>query len=227
MQAGMWGQDSLRPSQSHSDFGELASWLVRVYNAASMLPDDQSLKRQAASDAARDFLLYETITFDSRLEIGEEGRIAHFLRRQRVRFLEDDVTIFLDRVWGDGVLFASYDTGSTRIIDAFPTRRGELVVLLGLPRPFRKGETFEVVTERKIFGAFTDQNAYWELTMSAPTQTLSLDVSDRGSRGTNAVYVAAPRLRGLDVVRHGKHSLRLKVDSPSLYVPYRLEWRWN
>jgi hypothetical protein len=139
--------------------------------------------------------------------------------------LEDDATVFIDRVWGDGVLFAGYETGSTRIVDAVPARRG-YVVLLGLPRRFRKGETFEIVTHRKIVGAFKDHDAYWELAMSAPTAALALEVWSREARLMGAIHVAAPCLRGIEV-QHWNRTVRLRVDSPALYVPYRLEWRWN
>ena len=221
----MWGQDSLRPSQSDSDFGELATAGVAVYNAGSMSRPVAHERDRVGRDARAGFSSYETIQFDGRLEIGEGGRVAWFSRRQLIRFLEDDARVFLDRVWGDGVLFAGYETGPTRIIDAIPARRG-YVVLLRLPRRIRKGETFEIVTGRKIVGAFADEDAYWELAMSAPTASLSLQVSSRRARGMRTIHVAAPRLRGVDV-RQRRRSLGLKVDSPALYVPYRLEWRWN
>ena len=180
---------------------------------------------RVARDARAGYFGYETLVYDGLLEIGEGGRVAQFARRQLIRFLEDDATVFLDRVWGDGVLFAAYETGSARIIDAIPARRG-YVALLRLPRRFRRGETFEIVTQRKIVGAFADEDAYWELAMSAPTAALSLQVSSRRARGMRTVHVAAPRLRGVDV-RQRRRSLGLKVDSPALYVSYRLEWRWN
>ena len=180
---------------------------------------------QVACDSRAGFFSYETIRFEGRLKIEEGGRVAWFARRQLIRFLGDDATVFLDRVWGDGVLFAGYETGSARIIDAVRARRG-YVALLRLPRRFRKGETFEIVTERKIVGAFADDDSYWELAMSAPTASLSLQVSSRRARGMRTVHVAAPRLRGVDV-RQQQRSLRLKVHSPALHVPYRLEWRWN
>src|SRR3990172_7290352 len=110
-------------------------------------------------DVPSECFRYETIWFHGRLEIlDKEGRVAVFCRRQRIRFLEDGVAEFIDRVWGEGVLFAGYETGSMSIIEAIATRKGYAVVL-ALPRAFARGETFEVVTERRIVGAFVDQQA--------------------------------------------------------------------
>ena len=178
-----------------------------------------------ARDARAGFFSYETIQFDARLQVSEGGRIASFRRRQLIRFLEKKATVFIDRVWGDGVLFASYESGPMHIIDVIPARKG-YALLLGLPRPFRRGETFEIVTERKIVGAFMDQDAYWELSMSVPTALLSLRVSDRSARVMRAVHLSAAGPRGIKV-RLQDRSVRLTVDSPALYVPYRLEWRRN
>ena len=71
---------------------------------------------------------YETLKFSGRLEIMDrDGRVARFVRHQRVRFLEDRVSVFFDRVWGDGVLFAGYAARHMRILDAIPTRKGYVV----------------------------------------------------------------------------------------------------
>lgn len=188
------------------------------------LPDVRVPER-VARNARAGFFGYETLEYDGQLEIGEGGRVARFARRQLIRFLEDDVTLFVDRVWGEGVLFAGYDAGSARITDALTAGKG-YVVLLSLPRRFQKGETFEIVTERKIVGAFTDRDAYWELAMFAPTASLNLHVSDRSARVIRTVHVSAADLSGVEAHQRNR-SLRLKVDSPVLYARYRLDWRWN
>lgn len=111
-------------------------------------------------EAPSECFRYETIWFHGRLEIlDREGRVAIFRRHQRIRFLEDGVAEFIDRVWGDGVLFAGYEVRSMSLVEAIPTRKG-YAVLLALPRAFVRGETFDVVTERRIVGAFIDCQAH-------------------------------------------------------------------
>jgi len=221
----IWPKAYLTAGQACSIPAVLATAAIAFYNAGSMSLPSSRESRLVAREARAGFFTYQTIDYDGRLDIGEGGRVAWFTRRQLIRFLRDNTTVFLDRVWGDGVLFAAYKTGSAPIIDAIPARRG-YVVILGLPRRFREGETFEIVTERKIVGAFADEDAYWELAMPAPTRSFDLKVSSRASRSMRAVQIVAPGLRGVDVRQRGR-SLRLRVQEPAMYVPYRLEWRWN
>ena len=169
---------------------------------------------------------YETIKFSGRLEIMDsDGRVARFTRHQRVRFLEDGVSVFFDRVWGDGVLFAGYAARHMRILDAIPTRKG-YVVPLGLPRPFARGETFDIETERRIVGAFIQPDAYWESAMSAPTDLLTLDVvAPPGLHFRRPEIVAPPR--GDFDARQRARLLTFQVQRPALDIPYRLAWSWK
>jgi hypothetical protein len=174
----------------------------------------------------RDCFRYETIKFTGRLEIlDREGRVARFSGRQRIHFLEDDVRVFFDRAWGDGVLFAGYSARSMRILDAIPTRKG-YVVPLALPRAFRKGETFDVVTQRHIVGAFIYDNAYWESAMAAPTELLTIDVYAPRGRGFSRPEIVAPPRGDLHAEQH-LNLLQLRVRHPTLHTPYRLSWAWK
>jgi hypothetical protein len=169
---------------------------------------------------------YETIKFSGRLEIlDREGRLARFARHQRVRFLENGVSIFMDRVWGDRVLFANYAAQGLRIIDAIATRKG-YVVLLRLPRTFSKGETLDIVTQRRIVGAFTDDEGYWESAMYAPTEKVSLEILSPQGRRFAHPDISVPSLNHVRV-QHRPTALSLSVREPALNIPYRLAWSWK
>lgn len=169
---------------------------------------------------------YETINFSGHVEIlDREGRIARFSRHQRIRFLEDGVGVFVDRIWGDGVLFAAYSARSMRILDAIPTRKGYAVVLT-LPRPFIKGETFDIVTQRRIVGAFIDDHAYWDSAMAVPTELLTIDVFAPRGRDLRRPEVVAP-LRGDIDAKHRPGSLHFRVRHPAIHIPYQLAWSWQ
>jgi hypothetical protein len=179
-----------------------------------------------ACQPPRDCFRYETLKFAGRLRIlDRDRRVARFTRWQRIRFLEDDVQVFFDRLWGDGVLFAGYSAPSMRILDAFPTRKG-YVVTLGLPQAFRKGETFDVVTQRRIVGAFIYDNAYWESAMGAPTELLSIDVFAPRGRTFDHPEIVAPPRGDIHADQHA-NVLRFRVRQPSVHIPYRLAWAWK
>ncbi len=173
-----------------------------------------------------DCFSYETIKFSGRLEILDpEGRVVRFTRRQQVRFLENGVSVFMHRVWGEGVLFANYAVQGLRIIDAIPTRKG-YVVLLALPKQFAKGDTLDIVTRRSIVGAFIDGQGYWETTMDAPTDCLTVDVvAPEGRTIKRPEIIAAPQA---DLhATHSPRRLRFMTRQPAINVPYRLAWSWK
>lgn len=174
----------------------------------------------------KDAFPYETIKYGGRLEmLDKEGNVATFTRRQRIRFLEDNVAVFFDRVWGEGVLFANYSAKSMRIIDAIPTTKG-YVVPLALPRRFSKGEVFDVVTHRRIVGAFLPDMAYWDSAMHAPTELLALDVVAPRTRRFRSPEIIAPPTGDFDADA-SRGSLKLRVRQPALHASYRLMWAWK
>jgi hypothetical protein len=188
--------------------------------------DTRNIQQPDINEPPAECFRYETIRFGGRLEILDtHGSVARFVRHQRLRFLEDGVSVFFDRVWGDGVLFAGYAARHMRILDAIPTRKG-YVVPLALPRPFARGQTFDIDTERRIVGAFIYPAAYWESAMSAPTDLLTLDVvAPPGLHFRRPEIIAPPR--GDFDARQRARLLTFQVQRPALDIPYRLAWSWK
>src|SRR3990172_9373757 len=149
-------------------------------------------------DAPRDVFAYETTKFTGRLEIlDRERRVARFVRRQRVRFLEDGVSVFMDRVWGEGGLFAGYAAPGLKMLEPIRTPKG-YVLPLQLPRPFGKGDVLDIVTERRIIGAFCQPLAYWDTAMSAPTDLISIEVVTPPGTHVRRPEIVAPARGDMD-----------------------------
>ena len=163
---------------------------------------------------------YETLKYSGRLEILDPtGRVALFKRHQRVRFLEDNVGVLYDRVWGLGVLFATYVVRDARILEPIRTPKG-YVVPLALSRPFRKGETFDLVTQRKIVGAFVKES-YWDSAMHAPTDLLEMTVVS--ARRLSRPEIIAPPRGDFDATA-SSNVVKMRVRGPALYDTYKLSW---
>ena len=177
-------------------------------------------------DAPRDVFAYETIKFTGRLEIlDRERRVARFVRRQRVRFLEDGISVFMDRVWGEGILFAGYAAPGLKMLEPIRTPKG-YVLPLQLPRPFRNGEVFDIVTERRIIGAFYHPLAYWDTAMSAPTDLISIEVVTPPGARVRQPEIVAPARGDMDA-RQRPRSLEFRVARPAVNIPYKLAWSWQ
>jgi len=177
-------------------------------------------------NAPRDVFSYETVKFSGRLEIlDRERRVARFVRHQRIRFLEDKVGVFMDRVWGEGVLFAGYAAPGLRMLEPIRTPKG-YVVPLQLPRPFRQGDVFDLVTERRIIGAFYHPLAYWDTAMSAPTELISIEVIVPPSADIRRPEIVAPARGDMDATQR-QRSLEFRVARPAVNIPYKLAWSWQ
>jgi len=176
-------------------------------------------------DIIEGYFPYETIKYSGTLRfLDGKHSSAVFERRQKIRFIQDGVAVFFDRVWGDGILFGGYFARGLRVLEPIRAHNGYIVPLL-LPRLFRRGETFNIITRRKTIGAFYDAYGHWETAMHAPTGLVSVTVqADRAN--LNTPEIEAPPRGDLDA-EHRPHQLRFRVERPALYTPYRLIWSWN
>jgi hypothetical protein len=186
--------------------------------------------REGSPDERAEFLdgyfPYETIKFSGRLKILDVDRsTAVFTRRHRVRFLEDGVGVVFNRIWGEGVLVGSYLAPGLTLMEPIKTPTG-YVLPLGLPRPFRKGETFEIVSHRRVVGAFLETKGYWDTTMSKPTELVQITVVAPAGLSLGKPEVMAPPRGDIDVAA-GSNSLKLRVARPAMNGPYRLGWSWK
>ncbi len=169
---------------------------------------------------------YETIKFTGRLNFLDSDRtVAVFSRRQRVRFLEDDVGVLFDRIWGEGVLVGSYLAPGLKMMEPIRTPSG-YALPLGLPRLFRKGETFEIVSHRRIVGAFSEKSGYWDTSMSKPTELIQITVVTPPGMTINNPEILAPPRGDMDLTRNA-NSLKFRVTRPAISGPYRLRWAWE
>jgi len=154
--------------------------------------------RESSPDERSEFLdgyfPYETIKFSGRLKFLDETRsVAVFTRRQRVRFLEDGVSVLFDHIWGEGLLLGRYVAPDVQLMEPIRTAKG-LALPMRLAKSFRKGETFELVTHRRIVGGFAGRDAYWDTLMTKPTNLIQISVVMPDTvRITEPEIVAPPR----------------------------------
>src|SRR4030042_206218 len=53
--------------------------------------------------------LYEVLEYESTLELlDRKGEIAIFKKRQKVRYLQDNIIAYMDQAWGDGKFLRDY-----------------------------------------------------------------------------------------------------------------------
>lgn len=107
--------------------------------------------------------MYEILEFDSTLELaGPEGETAIFKRRQRVKFLQDNVIAFQDCAWGDGEIFADYKCSPGTEVDRYQ-EEDRWNVLISLRETKSAGDVDDFYFERTVKSGFT-QDDEWRQT---------------------------------------------------------------
>ena len=168
---------------------------------------------------------YETLSYGGRLEFFDRaGTVAVFKRRQKIRVQAKRLYVITDRIWGDGVVFGDYWTDGLDIVE-FVRDRDSWVAVLGLPRVYFAGETFELRTERRIVGGFRGSVENWDAIMYAPARELTIEVAGAAARRIRKPMLSAPSVRDATVDR-GADSLTLYVERPKMHSAYKLEWAW-
>ena len=186
--------------------------------ARKTIPEHSNL-----NTAPAELYQYETLSYESRLRVlDREGGTAVYERRQRIRVKAPRLSVFLDRVWGDGVLFRDYWTGGFDILEATRTKSG-WVVILQPPREYLRGESLEIRTERRITAGFTRPEEYWGSVMFAPTRSLNLKIVSR--RRMRQPFLSLPTTAGV-ALEQKRSSLHFHVERPVVHAPYRVEWGW-
>lgn len=178
------------------------------------------------SELLEGYFPYETIKFSGRLKFLDTTRsVAIFTRRQRVRFLEDNVGVMFDRVWGEGVILGRYSVQEAKLMEPIRTSNG-YILPLALPGRFRKGDVFDLVTHRRIIGAFDNDSGYWDTSMTKPTELIQITVITPPGMAVAKPEIIAPPRGDFDLTEKA-NSLKMRVAKPALSGPYRLAWLWK
>jgi hypothetical protein len=178
--------------------------------------------------------LYEMLEYDSVLElIDPKGKIALFKKRQRVRFLQDNVIAFQDYAWGDGELLEEYRCSPGVEVDHY--KEGDRWnVLISLRQTKSRADVEDFYIERKINGGFTKREEWWQIEMRHQTDHLKVNIIfPRKRRCKSAVLIERNRNRSTPLgsthfteLPDGREALTWETRSPRRFETYTIKWRW-
>lgn len=172
--------------------------------------------------------------YDSTLEIKDpKGEVAIYRKRQKVRFLVDDVVAFRDVFWGEGNLASSYRCRPGKAVD-FYREGSKHYVLISLREAKHLGDIVEFNIEREVRGGFVRRDEWREVEINDPTAKLRLVLIFPEARQCIDAWViekhgdrATPLDR--DHFSHlpdGRQVLCWEKSDPRLHELYRLRWEW-
>jgi hypothetical protein len=178
--------------------------------------------------------MYEVLRYESELELKDsKGRTAVFTKRQRVRFLQNNIIAYQDKAWGDGDIFVDYHCTPGVEVDRY--RDGHRYnILISLRETKHRGEEETFLIERTIRDGFTQAVEEFQTDIDHRTHHLILKLVFPKSRLPTKVSITAQNKQittRLDTSRpyirpDGKHQYVWETHSPKLFEAYIIRWEW-
>lgn len=178
--------------------------------------------------------IYEVLEYQAELELHDAtGRKARFSKRQRVRFLQNNVIAYQDQAWGDGDFLLDYRCSPGVVADQY--REGHKYrILISLRGIKNRGdiEYFQIV--RTIKGGFEREMEDFQIEIEHLTRRLEMVIIFPQKRPPKRVLVIeqnAKRTALLETAHiqslpDGRWEVRWRADNLKLFEAYILRWEW-
>ena len=178
--------------------------------------------------------IYEMLEFEEVLELGDpKGETAFYKKRQRVRFLQDNVIAFQDFAWGDGEVLVDYECSPGIAVDRY--RNGDRWnVLISLREIKNSGDIEDFYIQRRIKRGFTKKEEWWQIEMQHQTKWLRHSIIFPKKRHCKrAILLEKTRNRttvfnsgDLDDLPDGRQILTWENKKPKRFETYTIKWKW-
>jgi hypothetical protein len=178
--------------------------------------------------------IYEVLAYEACLELCDtRGEKARFMKRQRVRFLQDNVIAYQDQAWGDGEFLLDYRCSPGLPVDQY--REGHKYrILISLRETKNRGDVAEFYSERTIKHGFTKALEDFQIEIDHLTHHLKMTIVFPAGRPPQQVKLMTQNQQNtiiLDaqarqVLPDGRQQICWETDKLKLHEAYILRWVW-
>jgi len=178
--------------------------------------------------------MYEILDYETTLNLVDpKGRKAIFQKRQKVRFLQNNILAFQDYAWGDGSIFTSYTCTPGQVVDRYQEGdRWNILISLRLTKS--KGDIEDFHIERVATDGFTSDEEWLQTEIRHPTRRLRLFVFFPRKRHCTSAFIQTRsnnRTLLLDSsnftkLPDGRQLLTWETANVSGLEVLTLRWRW-
>lgn len=178
--------------------------------------------------------LYEVLDYEASLELLDlKGQRAVYTKRERVRFLQNNVIAYQDQAWGDGSIFADYQCVPGKAVDRY--REGHRYwVLISLRESKQRGDIEDIHITRTITGGFTQKTEEWQTEVNHRMRNMTIRLlfpKHRAPKRVSLVEQNTSRVTplGLEHIRalsDGRTQVAWRMKKPKLFEAYILRWEW-
>jgi hypothetical protein len=178
--------------------------------------------------------IYEVLEYESVLELlNQKGTKAHFKKRKKVCYLQDNIIAYRDRAWGDGEIFQSYQCAPGKPVDRYRFDY-KTYILISLREVKNRGDVDEFNIRWNIKDGFLRRDESWTTDINEQTKSLSVTVIfPKNSHPTKLTLVETNHRRTTILGSEHKKFLpdgRLRVTwknkNPRLFEYYVIKWCW-
>ena len=178
--------------------------------------------------------MYEILDYDTTLELLDpKGERAVFYKRQRVKFLQDNILAFQDYSWGEGNIFAAYRCSPGVVVDRYQEGdRWNIVISLRASKS--RGDIEEFSIERRVKGGFTQAVEWRQVEIRHRTRHLRLAVvfpKARPCRQAQLIQRSRHRVlplgpEHLHALPDGRQRLAWETKNIQPLEIYTVKWWW-
>lgn len=200
---------------------------------AAILPDLYRTLRQWLSEQQHQGM-YEILDYDSTLELLDAtGENAIFVKRQQVKFLQNNIIAFQDYAWGDGDIFADYQCSPGVVVDRY--QEGDRWnVLISLRETKNRGDIEDFYIQRTVRNTYTQSEEWRQVEIRHLTRRLKIAIifpkERRCQRATllqrskhQTVVLGPEHFTNLP---DGRQVLTWETGKIKGFEIYTIRWRW-
>jgi hypothetical protein len=178
--------------------------------------------------------VYEVLDYHATLELLDvSGNNAHYTKRKKIRYLQDDIIAYQDHAWGDGKILQNFQCSPGRAVDQY--RAGfKTFVLISLRQIKSRGDVDEFNIEWDVENGFLKSDGWWGTDITQRTKQISVNVIFPHKRKPYHVILEESNRRkthylskdSFKSLPDGRVKVGFKISKPRLYEHYLLKWRW-
>lgn len=178
--------------------------------------------------------IYEVLEWENVLEIHDKnGKKATFRKREKVRFLQDNIIAYQDQAWGDGEILLNYKCTPGNEADRY--RSGyRTYILISLREVKQKGDLEDFNIQWDMKNSFLRDREQWETHIGHRVKHLKISVIFPRSRPPITVSIIEGNRKRTRILG-GKEKTQLpdgrwrvtwEEDRPRLFENYIINWDW-
>jgi len=180
------------------------------------------------------FGIYDVLEYNSILKLHDyEGKEATFYKRQKVRYLQNNIIAFEDQAWGDGEILINY-----RCTPGIPVDQYRLdyktFILISLRELKNRGDIDEFNIRWEIRNGFLRPTEQWSTEVRRKIKHMKVSlIFPRSRPPTHWSIIEKNRQRSIELGKETRKKLpdgcwkvTWEKKKPRLFETYILRWEW-